>query len=136
MLDLHISSPEKSFFSGKVNRVVLPGDQGEFEIRKNHIAIMSLLQTGSILAFPESGDPIAFCIDSGLVHVNKNRVSVLVDTAFKARLNEKEKLLAEQRECRNKLNKTDKADYNTLMKKLTELSTELNAINRIRKNRK
>lgn len=136
MLKLTIASPEKSFFSGSVERIALPGVMGGFEIRKNHAPFMSLLQMGTIIAYPEKSEPIAICIDSGFAQVNDNVISVLVDTAFNARLEEHEALISKQNEFRQKLTQRDSnVDYTVLLKELAQLSSELNAIDRIRKHR-
>ena len=42
-LDLRIVSPEKVEFVGQVDRVVVPGTSGEFEILANHAPIISTL---------------------------------------------------------------------------------------------
>lgn len=136
MLKLTIASPEKSFFSGPVKRIVLPGVMGGFEILKNHAPFMSLLQTGTIMAYPEKDDPIAICIDSGFAQVNNNVVSILLDTAFHARLQEHEALISKQNEYRQKLtHHHSNVDYAILLKELAQLTSELNAIDRIQKHR-
>lgn len=136
MLKLTIASPEKSFFSGSVVRIALPGVMGGFEIRNNHAPFMSLLKTGTIIAYPQKEAPIAICIESGFAQVNDNVVSILVDTAFNARLHEHEALLSKQNEYRQKLTQHDSnVDYAVLLKELAQLSSELNAIDRIRKYR-
>ena len=40
-LDLKIVSPAKVEFNGKVERVVVPGTSGQFEILPNHAPIIS-----------------------------------------------------------------------------------------------
>ena len=48
MLKLKIVSPEKIEFTGDVERVVVPGTQGQFEILSNHAPIISTLQKGVV----------------------------------------------------------------------------------------
>lgn len=136
MLSLVIASPEQPLFRGEVERVVLPGKQGEFEVLNNHIAIMALLGMGSVIAYPTKGNPVAFCISSGIAQVNHNHVSVMVDSAFEARQNEEKKLREKQAEYRSLLGKKTKSDYAVLMQRLAKLTAELNAIERIRNHRK
>lgn len=47
-LNLRIVSPEKVEFVGTVDRVVVPGASGEFEILPNHAPIISTLNSGRI----------------------------------------------------------------------------------------
>jgi|AntRauTorckE5430_2_1112549.scaffolds.fasta_scaffold00140_22 F-type H+-transporting ATPase subunit epsilon len=135
MLNLTIASPEQSFFSGEVTRVVLPGEMGEFEVLPHHMPFMSLLKSGSIIAYPKK-EGIAFYIEAGIAQINKNHISVLVDTAFQARLKDQEKLLLEQANHRKQLSQQSKMDYTALLTKLTQLSSEINAIKRIRRHKK
>lgn len=48
MLQLKIVSPEKVEFTGEVERVLVPGLQGQFEILNNHAPIISILQKGVV----------------------------------------------------------------------------------------
>ena len=136
MLNLVISSPEHPIFSGSVDRVILPGEISDFEVLPNHAPIMSALKMGTIIAYPTGNEPLAFCIDAGLAQVNNNHISVLVDTAFKARCEERNMLLTQQTEYRKKLDKSETIDYGQLLQQLAKLSAELSAIDRIQEHRK
>lgn len=46
-LNLKIVSPEKVVYEGAVERVVVPGTSGEFEILVNHAPIISTLERES-----------------------------------------------------------------------------------------
>ena len=54
-LNLRIVSPEKVEFVGTVDRVVVPGASGEFEILTNHAPIISTLDSGRITFFDSEG---------------------------------------------------------------------------------
>ena len=55
-LNLRIVSPEKVEFVGTVDRVVVPGASGEFEILTNHAPIISTLDSGRIIFFDSEGE--------------------------------------------------------------------------------
>ena len=55
-LNLRIVSPEKVEFVGQVDRVVVPGTSGEFEILANHAPIISTLNNGRIAFFDSEGE--------------------------------------------------------------------------------
>ena len=48
-LNLKIVSPEKVVYEGAVERVVVPGTSGEFEILVNHAPIISTLEKGMLV---------------------------------------------------------------------------------------
>ncbi|MBP3776330.1 MAG: ATP synthase F1 subunit epsilon [Prevotella sp.] len=74
MLKLKIVSPEKIEYTGDVERVVVPGTQGQFEILTNHAPIISTLQKG-VVEFDGQQLPIL----GGFVEVQKNEVSLCVE---------------------------------------------------------
>ncbi|MBQ8153034.1 MAG: ATP synthase F1 subunit epsilon [Prevotella sp.] len=74
MLKLKIVSPEKIEYTGEVERVVVPGTQGQFEILTNHAPIISTLQKG-VVEFDGQQLPIL----GGFVEVQKNEVSLCVE---------------------------------------------------------
>ncbi len=74
MLKLKIVSPEKIEYTGEVERVVVPGTQGQFEILTNHAPIISTLQKG-VVEYDGQQLPIL----GGFVEVQKNEVSLCVE---------------------------------------------------------
>ena len=76
MLKLKIVTPERVEFDGQVDRVVVPGTQGQFEILTNHAPIISTLQKG-IVVYDVNELPIL----GGFVEVQKNEVSLCVEKA-------------------------------------------------------
>ena len=74
MLKLKIVSPEKIEFTGEVERVVVPGLQGQFEILNNHAPIISVLQKG-LVTYDNEELPIL----GGFVEVQKNEVSLCIE---------------------------------------------------------
>ncbi|MBQ9676633.1 MAG: F0F1 ATP synthase subunit epsilon [Prevotella sp.] len=74
MLQLKIVSPEKIEFTGEVERVLVPGLQGQFEILNNHAPIISILQKG-VVEYDNEQLPIL----GGFVEVQKNVVSLCIE---------------------------------------------------------
>ncbi|MBQ9229626.1 MAG: ATP synthase F1 subunit epsilon [Prevotella sp.] len=74
MLQLKIVSPEKVEFTGEVERILVPGQQGQFEILNNHAPIISILQKG-VVEYDHEQLPIL----GGFVEVQKNVVSLCVE---------------------------------------------------------
>jgi len=74
MLQLKIVSPEKVEFTGEVERVLVPGLQGQFEILNNHAPIISILQKG-VVEYDKEQLPIL----GGFVEVQKNVVPLCIE---------------------------------------------------------
>ena len=74
MLDVIIYSPEKLVFRGKAKSVVLPGENGVFEVLPYHKPFLSRLVSGNILV-----DEQAFMIRCGIIGVNHNKATVVIE---------------------------------------------------------
>ena len=72
MLDVTIISPEKIVFEGKAESVILPGEQGTFEIQLYHKPLLSRLLAGDVLV-----DGTVFPINRGIVKVQDNTVMIV-----------------------------------------------------------
>lgn len=79
MLKLKIVSPERIEFEGDVERVLVPGSMGQFEILTNHAPIISSLDKGKVVYTLLSGERVPLEIIGGFVEVQKNVVSVCVE---------------------------------------------------------
>lgn len=77
-LNLKIVSPEKVVYDGPVERVVVPGTSGEFEILVNHAPIISTLEKGR-LVFHDSEGQHELVVNGGFVEVQKNNVNICVE---------------------------------------------------------
>jgi F-type H+-transporting ATPase subunit epsilon len=75
---LEITTPEKNVFSGEVDVVTLPGKEGQFQILKDHAALVSTLATGD-LVYEVSGKKETITVDGGVVQVLNNKVLVLAE---------------------------------------------------------
>ena len=80
MLQLRIVSPEKVEFDGAVERVLVPGTMGQFEILTDHAPIISTLQKGTVEYMSQQGKS-SLDIMGGFVEVQKNVVSLCVEMA-------------------------------------------------------
>lgn len=79
LLDIIISTPEGIAFEGKVESAKFPGANGSFAVFPKHAPLISLLTSGIIVCQQES-NVIEICIKGGFVEVNKNVISVCVET--------------------------------------------------------
>ena len=79
---LDIITPDKKLFSGEITLVKVPGTDGSFEMMNNHAPIVSSLEEGEIKVIPVDGDEIFINISGGLVELNNNKVSILVESVI------------------------------------------------------
>jgi F-type H+-transporting ATPase subunit epsilon len=77
-MNLIVLTPGKELYNGPIKSVKVPGVSGQFEILKDHAAIVSALGEGQIRILPESGNSESFTIEKGFVEVLNNEVSLLV----------------------------------------------------------
>jgi F-type H+-transporting ATPase subunit epsilon len=75
-LDVVVLSPTNVLFEGKVNSVIVPGEQGTFEILPYHKRIVSRLIAGAVFV-----DERRFFINRGIIGVNQNKVTVILEEA-------------------------------------------------------
>lgn len=77
-MHLDILTPEQKVFSGEASVVTLPGKTGSFQIMNNHSPLVATLKKGKLTVKTASGVQ-EFKVDSGIVEVVNNRISVLVE---------------------------------------------------------
>lgn len=77
-LELKVLTPEKTVFEGSVVSVKVPGNDGPFEVLRDHAPIIASLQNPGILEVKnDQGQPIRFRLLGGVVEVLQNKVIVL-----------------------------------------------------------
>jgi F-type H+-transporting ATPase subunit epsilon len=74
LLDVSVVSPIKIIFEGKARSVILPGEQGVFEVLPFHKPILSRLITGTIVI-----DDTSFSVLRGAVKVHQNKVTIVLE---------------------------------------------------------
>ncbi|TBR17586.1 F0F1 ATP synthase subunit epsilon [bacterium] len=74
MLDVTVVTPEKVIFEGKAKSIILPGEQGVFELLPYHKPLLSRLVSGKLLI-----DKSAFSIRRGIVGINHNKATIIIE---------------------------------------------------------
>jgi F-type H+-transporting ATPase subunit epsilon len=77
---LEIITPEKKLFDGKVKLVQVPGAKGSFEVLKNHAPVISTLTKGSIKVITDRDKQEFIDINSGIIEVKANIITILAVT--------------------------------------------------------
>jgi F-type H+-transporting ATPase subunit epsilon len=84
-LDLEVITPSGSIFHGPVTSVTVPGEEGEFGVLAQHVALTTLLKAGVIDIIKENGRKESIVVNWGVVQIANNTVTVLVDGAVAIR---------------------------------------------------
>jgi len=77
-VNISVLTPDKEVFSGEIKSVKVPGITGQFEVLKDHAAIVSALGSGPVRILATDGTNIQYTIDKGFIEVLNNEVSLLV----------------------------------------------------------
>jgi len=80
-MKLEIVTPNKTAYQGIVKLVQLPGITGSFELMESHAPIISTLGVGKIKVIEHDGNIIYFDTNGGVIEMNNNVITVLVESA-------------------------------------------------------
>jgi F-type H+-transporting ATPase subunit epsilon len=97
-IHVDIVSPEGELFSGAATEVFAPASQGDLGIMPRHAPLLTLLKPGEVRVRTPDGEEHHFFVGGGALEVQPKRVTVLADTALRARdIDEAAALAAKQR---------------------------------------
>jgi F-type H+-transporting ATPase subunit epsilon len=135
-IHVDIVSAEGQIFSGEASMVFVPGSQGDLGIAPRHAPLLTTLKAGEIRVQSEGAEEQSFYVGGGSLEVQPNRVTVLADTAARAKdLDEAAALAAKQRAEDAVRQRTDKMEIAEAQAELARAVAQLRAIERLRKKR-
>ena len=79
ILELKLISPNKEYFNGEVEMVVIPGEEGDFSALKEHAPLVTYLRPGKIQIYQKEKLELEFFAGSGFVKIINNNCLILVD---------------------------------------------------------
>ena len=87
MAQLHVDivSAEGHIHHGEAAMVFAPASQGEVGIAPRHAPLLTTLKPGSLRVQTPSGEMLQFFVGGGILEVQPNLVTVLADTALRAK---------------------------------------------------
>lgn len=80
-IQLSIIAPEGKVFEADVDRVEVPGLDGELGILPGHTEMISLLKPDGLLTYHIGASAVEVSVDGGFVEVGPDRVVVLANKA-------------------------------------------------------
>jgi|SRR5690349_4261230 len=128
-----IVSAEGEIFSGPAERVFVPGSQGDLGIAPRHAPLLTLIKAGEVRVQTADGEHSIF-VGGGALEVQPNKVTILADTAVRAKdLDEAAALAAKQRAEEALAGKIDRMDQAEALAELARVVAQLRLIERLRK---
>ena len=135
-IHVDIVSAEGQIFSGDANMVFAPGSQGELGIAPRHAPLLTTLKPGEVRVQIEGQEEQSFYVGGGALEIQPHLVSVLADTAARAKdLDEAAAIAAKQRAEEAVRSRTDKLEIAEAQAEIARAVAQLQAINRLRKKR-
>jgi F-type H+-transporting ATPase subunit epsilon len=133
-IQVDIVSAEGEIFSGPARMVFAPASQGEIGIAPRHAPLLSLLKAGEVRVQPPEGDEQTFFVGGGAIEVQPNHVTVLADTALRAKdIDESAALAAKQRAEEALRDKSGQITQAEALAELARAAAQLKVIQRLRK---
>lgn len=128
-----IVSAEEEIFSGPAEMVIAPLTTGEVGILPRHTPLMAPLKAGEVLV-RKGGEEHTFFVSGGILEVQPHVVTVLSDTAIRARdLDEAQALEAKERAEHAMKDKKSEMDYARAQAELIEAAAQLRTIEKLRR---
>jgi len=135
-IHVDIVSAEGEMFSGEATMVYAPGTLGDLGIAPRHAPLLTTLKAGEVRVQPPGQEEQVFYVGGGTLEVQPRRVTVLADTAARAKdLDEAQALAAKQRAEEAVKGRTDKLELAEAQAELARAVAQLRAIERLRKQR-
>jgi F-type H+-transporting ATPase subunit epsilon len=132
-----IVSAEEEIFHGEAQLVVATGEEGELGIAPRHAALITRLKPGQVRVHLPNGEEQFFYVSGGILEVQPNVVTVLADTALRAKdLDEAAARKAKDEAERMLANRTDALEVAQAQAQLSQAVAQLQALERLRRNMK
>jgi F-type H+-transporting ATPase subunit epsilon len=133
-IQVEIVSAKEIIFSGTAEMVFAPATMGEVGIAPRHAPLLSSLKPGEVRIHRDNKEDQSFYISGGILEVQPHKVSILSDTAVRARdLVEAAALQAKERAEKMLSDKKSGVDYAKAQAELLEAMAQLRSIERLRK---
>ena len=132
-----IVSAEEEIFHGEAQMVVATGEEGELGIAPRHAALITRLKPGQVRVLQENGEELFFYVSGGILEVQPTVVTVLADTALRAKdLDEAAARRAKEEAERALANRTDALEVAQAQAQLAQAVAQLQALERLRRSLK
>lgn len=136
-IHVDVVSAEGAIYSGMAEMVYAPAEMGEVGIAPRHTQMITRLKPGDVRVDIGSGSMESFYVSGGILEVQPHVVTILADTAIRARDLDEASALEAKRKAEDALaGRTSDFEYAKAQAELAEAVAQLRAIERLRKMRK
>jgi F-type H+-transporting ATPase subunit epsilon len=135
-MNIHVDivSAERQIYSGLAQMVFAPAEQGEVGIAPRHAPFVTRLKPGEVRVMLNERETIPFFVSGGILEVQPRMVSVLADTAIRAKdIDEAAALEAKRRAEETLADKSGKIDYAKAQAELALAMQQLRTLEKYRK---
>ena len=133
-IHVDIVSAEREIFSGLAEMVFAPAELGEVGISPRHAPLITKLNPGEVRVKVSDNESYPFYISGGLLEVQPHLVTILADTAIRAKdIDEASALDAKAKAEEALADKSGKIDYATAQAQLAQAVMQLRTLDRFRK---
>ena len=133
-IQVDIVSAEGELFSGPAAVVYAPAKEGDLGIHPRHAPLLTLLRAGEVRVQTPDGEEHHFFVGGGALEVQPTKVTVLADTALRAKDIDEAAALAAKQRAEEALK--DKAGHISIAEAQAELAraaAQLKLLERLRK---
>jgi len=134
VIHVDVVSAEGEIFSGPAKMVFVPASEGDIGIAPRHAPLLTLLKAGEVrIQTPEGAEHLIF-VGGGVLEIQPKKVTVLADTALRAKdIDEAAALAAKQRAEEALKDKVDAISQAEALAELTRAAAQLKLIEKLRK---
>ena len=131
---IDVVSAEASIYSGEAEFVVLPGIMGELGIYPRHAPLITQINAGTVrIKVPGKDEEEMVFVQGGFLEVQPHRVTVLADTAIRAKDLDEVKALEAKKAAEEAMhNQTSKEGIASAEAELAVAMAQLEAIRKMR----
>ena len=133
-IHVDIVSAEREIFSGLAEMVFAPAELGEVGISPRHAPLITKLNPGEVRVKVSDNESYPFFISGGLLEVQPHLVTILADTAIRAKdIDEAAALDAKAKAEEALADNSGKMDYAIAQSELAQAIMKLRTLDRLRK---
>lgn len=136
-LHVDIVSAEEEIFSGTATMVFAPAAMGDVGIAPRHAPMLTSLRPGEVRVKTQHGEELLFFVSGGMLEVQPHVVTVLSDTALRAKdLDEAAALEAKARAEKALADRTSDFEFAKAQAEFAEAVAQLRTVRKIREQAK
>lgn len=136
-LRVDVVSAERAIFSGVARMIFAPGEMGELGILPRHAPLLTRLRPGTVRVVTPDGEEEPYYISGGLLEIQPHHVTILADTALRARDIDEAAALEAKRRAEEVLHeKAAERDHAIVQQELVRAAAQLHTLAQLRKLRR